>query len=261
MKVVVFTAILGDCDSLKPAPVGAARCVCFVTDPAAHADPKGWELIAHPAENPRREAWQLRAIPHRLFDDYDRVIWIDASFTLTDLPRLLKDAGAYPVSAIRHHARTSSYQEAKQLVKVGQSDAASVEKQVRYYRSQGYEPKHLSISCVILRDNSGAARKFSETWATEIAMYPGDNTQVSLDYSAWKHGLTIHGLKGTRHDNPYATHDHADHKRRRKPYDKPLQKLTTTTSEWRCDLGAAVKINLHGSEAVINPDQAKEFLK
>jgi len=216
---IVFTAILGDCDSLKPAPADV-RAVCFVTDPAAHADAKGWELIAHAAENPRREAWRLRAVPHTLFEHYDRVIWIDASFTLTNLPRLLRDTGDAPIAALRHHARRSPFVEAAQLVKVGQSDKAPLDRQVKAYQKAGYNPTHLSISCVIVRDHSPAVERFNDTWAAEIARHPGDNTQVSLDYSAWRNGLTIHGLKGTRHENPYATHDHADHKKRRKPYDK-----------------------------------------
>lgn len=219
MSVIVFTAILGNCDSLKPAPKGVDRAVCFVTDPSAHDDPRGWELVKHAAENPRREAWHLRAVPHRWFESYDRVIWIDASFTLTDVPRLLRDAGHHPVAAIRHHVRKSAYQEAAQLAKIGQSRASGIQRQVSDYRKAGFNPRHLSISCVIVRDRSPYAKKFSETWAEQIHTYPDDNTQVSLDYSAFVHGFEIHGLNGTRHSNPYAIHDHEDHKRRRQPYD------------------------------------------
>lgn len=219
MKVVVFTAILGDCDSLKPAPADGVRSVCFVTNPADYPDPKGWELIAHPAENPRREAWRLRALPHTLFEDYDRVIWVDASFTLNRIDVLLNHTGLASISALRHHKRRTCYEEAKEVAKIGQSDPASVEKQMRSYRQAGYAPKHLSISCIIVRDNSEAVRGFNDAWAREFQQYPGDNTQLSLDYAAWSNGLEIKGLRGTRHENPYAVHDHADHKKRRRPYD------------------------------------------
>lgn len=217
---IVFTAILSDCDSLKTAPKGADRCVCFVTNPADHADAKGWELIAHPAENPRREAWLLRSVPHLLFKDYDRVVWIDASFTLTDLPRLLKDTGDERIAALRHHRRRTCYEEARELAKIGQSDKRSVTVQAAKYVRHGFHPTHLSISCIIVRDHSEAVRRFNETWADEFRANPGDNTQVSLDYAAWVNGIEIKALQGARHDNPYASHDHADHKKRRKPYDK-----------------------------------------
>lgn len=219
--VIVFTAILGDCDSLKPAPKGADRCVCFVSgsDPAAVSDARGWELVTHATVNPRRDAWRLRCLPHLLFADYERVIWIDASFTLTDLPRLLRDAGSKPIAALRHHERTSCYREGARLVKIKQSNEADVALQLLAYRQAKFEPEHLSSSGVLVRDRSEAVNRFNETWAEQIETYPGDNTQISLDYSAWVNGLTIHGLMGTWKENPYAIHDHGDHRRRRKPYE------------------------------------------
>jgi len=219
MKNIVFTAILGTSDSLKPSPRGADHCVCFVDNPADHPDPMGWELRPWTYVNdPRREAWRLRCVPHELFTAYDRVIWIDASFTLTNLPLLLRDAGDAPIAALRHHARRTCYEEAKEIVRVGQADAQSVDWQMRAYRAAGYQPSALSISCIIVRSSAPNVTAFNQEWAAQIAAHPGDNTQLSLDYSAWKHGLSIAALRGVRKDNPYAVHDHADHKRRRKPY-------------------------------------------
>lgn len=219
---IVFTTILGGSDSLKPAPAGADRCVCFVDAVSSYSDAKGWELRETAIDgDPRRQAWQMRCVPHRLFDDYDRVVWVDASFTLTNLPRLLRDAGDAPVAALRHHARTSAYVEAQTLVRIGQARPQDIRVQADAYQRQGFISTHLSISCILVRDHSQTAQHFNETWATEIDTHRGDNTQLSLDYSAWKHGTEIRALKGTRHDNPYSTHDHADHKRRRKPYWMP----------------------------------------
>ncbi len=220
MRVIVFTAILGTSDSLKPAPSGVDRAVCFVDDVAAHPDDRGWELVGWTYEgDPRREAWRLRCLPHLLFEEeYDRVIWIDASFTLTDVPRLLRDAGDAPIAALPHLARRTCYQEAKEIIRIGQADAASVQRQMQQYRADGYAPASLSISCIIVRSNARAVRAFNEEWAAQIAAHPGDNTQLSLDYSAWKHGMAIAPLRGGRKDTPYAVHDHADHKRRRRPY-------------------------------------------
>lgn len=216
---IVYTAILGGSDSLKPAPTGADRCVCFVDDPAAYPDAKGWELLAHRyTGDPRREAWRLRALAHEMFPAYTRVIWIDASFTLTDLPRLLRDAGAVPVAALRHHARRSYYEEGREIVRVGQAAAEDVERQMEAYAKARFVPEHLSISCVLVRDRSESAARFNETWWDQIRLFPGDNTQLSLDFAAWANAFAIAPLTGTRHDNPYARHDAKDHKARRKPY-------------------------------------------
>lgn len=218
MSVIVYTTILGGSDSLKPAPQGVAA-VCFVERPSDYPDPRGWTLVECPVTgDPRRQAWQMRCHPNELFDDYDHVIWIDASFTLTRVDRLLADTGKAEIAALRHHQRASCYEEARQIVKIGQGDADAVKRQMEVYQVGGFRPDALSISCILVRTHSAAVQRFNETWAAEIDYNSGDNTQLSLDFSAWRHGLAIKALRGTRHANPYAVHDHADHKRRRQPY-------------------------------------------
>lgn len=216
---IVYTTIFGNSDSLKLAPAGADRCVCF-TD-VRRTQTKGWDMVRYPATDPRRDAWDLRCVAHDLFASYDRVIWIDASFTLTNLPKLLADSGTAPIAALRHHERNSCYWEGRRLIRNGQARRADIEAQLAAYEHANFVPTHLSISCVLVRDRSEAVRRFNQTWLEQIQLWPGDNTQVSLDYSAWINGLTIHGLKGTRHNNPYARHDHVDHRKRRRPYTAP----------------------------------------
>ncbi len=180
--------------------------------------PNGWEYSPFASPEPRRSAWSLRCIPHKLFRDYDTVVWVDASFTVTDLPRLLRDSAGHDLSGLRHHKRHSCYDEAVEVVKNGQSDAGDVSAQMSGYKRAGFNPSELTISCVLVRQNNPSVTAFNETWDAEIQQHPGDNTQLSIDYAAWKNGLSWHHLDGVRKDNPYAVHDHADHKRRRKPY-------------------------------------------
>jgi len=217
--IIVYTTIFGGSDSLKPAPVGADRCVCFVDNAAEYSgDAHGWELIpwaVSPMRGPRREAWHLRCIPGALFGHYSAVIWIDASFTLTDLPRLLRHSAGHDLSGLRHHKRSSCYEEGRELVRIGQSDPDAVATQLDAYRRAGFRPSALTISCILVRTER--ANLFNLRWDAEIG-HTGDNTQLSIDYCAWKSGLVVHHLEGVRKENPYATHDHADHKRRRKPY-------------------------------------------
>lgn len=217
--IVVFTTIFGGSDSLKQAPSGASRCVCFVDDPSIYfGQTRGWELVKHPVVNPRRDAWHLRCVPHELFPEAKKTIWIDASFTLTNLPRLMLDSSRKPISALRHHVRHSPYDEALRLVRNNQATKDEAHAQINAYKSSGFEPPHLSISCIIVRDQSSEVQRFNATWDAEIKKWPGDNTQVSVDYSAWANGLTIHALRGERRNNPYAYHAHLDHLERRRPY-------------------------------------------
>lgn len=219
MNVTVYTTIFGGSDGLKQAPTGASRCVCFVDDPSLYAgQTRGWELVQFASRDPRRDAWHLRCIPHELFPEATTTIWIDASFTLMDLPRLVRDAGGHALSGLRHHARASCYEEGHAVVKAGQADARDVAWQLDGYREEGFHPSALTIACILVRAQTPAVRAFNLAWDAEIQRHPGDNTQLSLDYSAWRTGVGVHHLPGVRKDNPYAVHDHADHKRRRKPY-------------------------------------------
>jgi hypothetical protein len=151
-------------------------------------------------------------------NDHTVSVWFDASFTVTDLPKLLRDSAGHDLSALRHHKRSSAYDEGLEVIKNGQSDSIDVTKQLGGYRREGFEPSSLSISCIIVRQNNTRVTAFNELWDAEIKKNPGDNTQLSLDYCAWKTGVGVHHLEGSRHTNPYAVHDAADHKRRRKPY-------------------------------------------
>ena len=218
--VIVYTSILGGSDSLKPVAKGADRCVCFVDDlEMCNRDALGWTLHVHPkAPDPRREAWRLRCVPHQLFEQYDTVVWIDASFTLTNLPLLLQDSRGHDLSGLRHQHRSSFYEEANELIRIGQSDEAAVKRQVAAYRAESFNPRSLTISCVLVRRHNHRVTAFNNRWAEEIRTHPGDNTQLSLDYAAWKAGTGVHHLTGVRKNNPYAVHDHWDHKKRRKPY-------------------------------------------
>lgn len=218
MKTIVYTAILGGSDSLKPAPTGC-DAVCFSDDPAHVTDSQGWEIVGvQPSAKARRKAWHLRCVPHELFALYDVVIWVDASFTVTDLPRILKDADGHPLSGLRHHTRATCYEEGRAIVKAGQADRGDVAQQLAGYREEGFQPSALTIACVLVRTHTGDVQAFNDRWDYEIRTNPGDNTQLSLDYCAWKTGIGVHHLTGVRKNNPYAVHDHADHKRRRKPY-------------------------------------------
>lgn len=217
--IVVYTTIFGGSDSLKPAPSGADLCVLF-TDTYWPKDLQGWQVRYHRLKgSPRRDAWHLRCIPHRLLPEATTWVWIDASYTLTDLPKLLEDAGSAPIAALRHQSRRSCYEEGRRLIEIGQADEAEVERQLAAYKADGFWPgRPLSMTGLLVRRNKKAVRQFNDLWDRQIQTYPGDNTQLSVDYCAWKQGLEIQALTGIRHKNPYGVHDWADHGRRRRPY-------------------------------------------
>jgi len=217
--IVVYTAILGGSDTLKPAPVGVAdQCVCLTDAP--DQDPKGWQLREWVVINksPRLDAWHLRCNSHRLFPRADQVLWLDASFAMLDVAALFRDAGDAELAGLRHHERSSCYQEGRELVDIGQSLEPDVCAQLDQYAREGFAPSTLTTSGILLRRQTATVAAFNELWLEEIYRHPGDNTQLSLDYAAWKVGLPITHLQGTYPDNPYVLYDGEDHHLHRRPY-------------------------------------------
>lgn len=218
MKTILYTAILRGSDALKPAPPGV-EAICFVDYPNAVRDARGWTIVPHVYDgDPRREAWRLRCKADLLFGEYDRAVWIDASFRYVDFARLLDDAGDGELVGMRHPHRSSAYDEGPVLVEEGRGCAAGVQAQLAAYRAEGFEPSNLTTAGILVRRPTPKIVRFNRLWQWEIERWRDDNTQLSLDYCAWKVGLEIEYLEGSYIDNPYITYDHEDHKLRWRPY-------------------------------------------
>ncbi len=215
--IILFTAILGGSDTLKPAPLGADECVCF-TDDFSIPHP-GWLLLpAHGTGAPRPRAWQLRCRPHVLFPEADVTVWVDASMLVTNLRGLLADAGQADLAAMHHPERRSYLEEAEELVTVGKATRAGIDRQLAAYQDTGFKPQALTSANVLVRRHTPRVRAFNEAWAQELLTFPDDNAQLSLDYCAWLTGTPIHYVKGSYVANPYSVFDIADHHARWKPY-------------------------------------------
>ena len=218
MKTILYTAILRGSDSLKPAPPGV-EAVCFVDYPSAVGDARGWIIVGHVYNgDPRREAWRLRCQSHVLFGEYDRAVWLDGSFRYVDFARLLEDAGDGELVALRHPHRSSAYEEGPALVAENRGTAEGVQRQLDAYRAEGFAPTSLSAANVLIRRHTPAVIDFNERWRVELDRWPDDNAQLSLDYCAWKAGLTVQYARGTYIDNPYVQYDQEDHRARWRPY-------------------------------------------
>lgn len=213
--IVVFTAIFGGSDTLKPAPLGADRCVCL-SDDLAISGP-GWEVCCRPAEKrPRRAARVAKMTPHELFPAADASIWVDGSIVIRDLPAILNDAGDADIACFVHPDRSSCYDEGYTVVRLQIAHPKKVNLALDLYRREGFAPTALSTTGLFYRRHSPRMRHFNELWREHLDRY-GTNDQVHVDYCAWKTGVRIAYLTGHYRDNPYATYDRLDHHRRRKP--------------------------------------------
>lgn len=213
--IVVYTAIFGGCDALKPAPVGADRAVCF-TD-TEHPAAMGWEIERRDVgDRGRRAARVLKMSPHELFPEADASVWVDGSIAIGDWPALMADSVAADIACFAHPDRSNCYDEGRTVVRLKIAHQAKVMAALELYRREGFNPTALSTTGLFFRRHSPAIAAFNEIWRAHLDTY-GTNDQVHVDYCAWRAGVNVKYLRGHYRDNPYAVYDKVDHHRRRKP--------------------------------------------
>jgi hypothetical protein len=213
--IVLYTAIFGNSDSLKRAPKGPDRCVCF-TDDGALAAP-GWEIIARQTElRARRAARLLKMRPHELFPEADATIWVDGSIEITDFTGLMNAIGRSEVACFAHPDRSTCYDEGRKVVQLQIAHRAKVEAALEIYRRDRFAPTRLSTTGLLYRRNTLGVAAFNRLWRDHLDRF-GTNDQVHIDYCAWKCGVPITYLPGHYRDNQFAHYDKDDHHRRRKP--------------------------------------------
>jgi hypothetical protein len=187
VKIIVYTAIIGDCDALLPPPPGATA-VAFVT---RKQNAPGWEQRIVIADwGPRRTARHYKALPNRYLPDANVTIWLDGNVSMSIAP---KDAVARwlhgDLATLKHWERDCLYDEAAFCAKIGKDDKVTLGDQARRYQNAGM-PRHwgLAATRVVMRRNTPAMAALNEAWWAELQA-GSVRDQVSLPYVCWKAGL------------------------------------------------------------------------
>ncbi len=230
---VIYTAVAGSCDDLRPPRAQQSGCdlVCFSDNPDRQIE--GWDVRLLPAAAaggvPVRRAKAPKILPHRFLPSYDWSVWVDGNLELRG------DLGAFAASQLSGQSvvmfehperRGSIYQEAEACARLGKDDPEILRAQVSRYREAGY-PDGLSIpACMVIlrRHHDPAVVALSEEWWSEIEA-GSSRDQVSFHYVAWKHGIEPSRIDLDVRDNPY---------HRWRPHD-----LKTRTAERRAALRGA----------------------
>ena len=211
MKVVVYTALIGDIDKLwAPLPgYESVAHVAFVDAPKVEAGLWGgrppaiqpgssravakpvWEQRSvTPAWNNRRTARHYKACPHRYMPDADVWVWVDANVRARITPQQIIDRYlTADLVTFRHWDRDCLYDEAAFCAKVHKDATGTLTSQAARYAHAGM-PRHwgLAATRVVIRRNTPEIVALNEAWWAEMeaASY---RDQVSLPYVCWKAGL------------------------------------------------------------------------
>ncbi len=216
--LVVYTAIVGDGDDLRP-PLsdqpGDARLVCF-TD-RKFPDPGPWEVrpVHKVVRDARRTARWHKLNSHLLFPQAEATVWVDGSMQLkVPATRLVEEglAGHNVLAAFRHPDRDCVYDEHVACRRLRKDHPVLMQRQMDHYKFLGYPPKNglAETGCVVR--TPGAAGFEREWWAMLDRFSHRD--QLSFDFAAWRLKVAYGRLPGSARKSPFFQFH--PHKRRAK---------------------------------------------
>lgn len=223
MEIVVFTALIGSADVLhQPAVVNPrVRYVCLTDQPARATgvwEARDWSWFKY--DDPRRAARIAKIGDGEWFPDADVTIWIDASFELLVDPETL--AFSHPeglVTGFAHPDRCRVSDEALAVILAGLAPAQKVHAQIDDYCRQGFDSaarpqQSLTTTGLLVRWQTPLVQRFNRLWQAEVAKHTLRD-QLSVDYCAWKTGITIRHLPGHYRENVFAKYHRETHRQGR----------------------------------------------
>lgn len=227
MRLVVYTAIVGDYDALQTplAHPASVEFVCLADSPDRVRP--GWTF--RPLPNPElspasRNRW-AKMHPHLLFPDHDASIYLDGNIAVIGdvVPLAETTLGHAPMGLYLHPVRDCLYDEAVECARIGFDRSTVIRHQVRRYALEGF-PKHYGLfeANVIVRAHHEkpiirAMERWWQEW--EIAV---KRDQLSLMYALWKEGVKPLSLGA--HDARFG-HRYFRYDPHRRPLGRPLARL------------------------------------
>lgn len=209
-KIVVYTAIFGDYDTLKHPnyKIADADFVCF-TDKDITSD--FYKIIrVNPKEkNPKLDSGYYKLLPHKFFSHYQYSIWVDGSMQLkfTSAQSLIEKylTNRVNYATFVHPERDCIYDEANECIKLKRANREIVEKQIAGYKKDGF-PKHFGLTAngiIIRKHNEPNVIKVCEDWWKEVSE-KSERDQLSFNYVVWKNSFNINLIKENIFDSSLA---------------------------------------------------------
>lgn len=210
-RVAVYTAIIGDFDSLHPVveQTGVkADFYCF-SDQAPGGN--GWRRVpvVRTAQHPRLQAKWFKLFPHELFPSgrlapqysgwnpfrhrYDYTLWIDGSIAIRspEFVRTFVEAAAVGLALVKHPERDNITDEAAVSASMPKYQGQPVVEQAAAYVSAGL-PAGVLYACGLIAQSvssSEALRPMREAWWRECLAWTLQD-QISFPYVCHERGVT-----------------------------------------------------------------------
>jgi len=189
MKIVVYTCITNDFDSIKEFPKQeGVDYICFTDKPV---ESKTWEIRqVEPEEDSRRTARKYKLLTHRFLPNYDYSIWLDGTITPPkDVIKLIDCLKEADIGTFKHRDRDCLYKEAHICIEFRLDTESLILEQIDRYSREGYpENNGLVETRVLVRKHTPQVEKFNELWWKEVKE-GSRRDQISFNYCIWKLGM------------------------------------------------------------------------
>ncbi len=198
---VVYTALIGDIDSLKQPLAVDPRYdyICFVGPGGRTKPAEGvWQIRVAPAvlDDDRLLARYIKTHPEDLLKGYSWCVWIDGNIAVSSdsfysLIDGIIDSGA-EVAIGAHPYRDCAYDEALAVLSAGKARLHEMSRAVDFLSSEGF-PRHAGLfeTNVLLRSlESEDVKKMDEMWWKCISEV-SRRDQLSIVYCARAAGVEI----------------------------------------------------------------------
>jgi hypothetical protein len=187
MKVVVYTSITGNRDSLIEQPLfdGVGYVAFLDREDSSSA---GWEVrrASDLFLDPCRNAKAPKVLAHQYLPEADISLWVDGNIRLkAPISALIDEClQTTDIAVFQHHERDCIYDEADYCISANLDASGVIRHQMSRYLAAGY-PRHngLVMAGVLLRRHTPQMEALENAWWAEICR-GSRRDQLSFNYVA-----------------------------------------------------------------------------
>lgn len=190
-KIVVYTAIMGDCDNLKDPEVidDDITYVCFTNNRKLKSDVWNIEYDNSSESDNRWLAKCYKLFPNRFFKEYDISVWVDGKFQISgSFKNYIEQYGrTQSMLLFPHFYRNCIYEEAAECVSHYMTDTTRIINQIAAYRDEGYPFQEglYELGCIVRKHHDSQIVLLMDQWMNQQKKY-SIRDQISLPYVLWK---------------------------------------------------------------------------
>jgi hypothetical protein len=229
-KAVVYTALVGEYDYLRPVPKGLTDIdfICFTDGSLSenYCERKGWLLRRLPkgTDSSRKGCRQLKSMPQSFLSEYDVSVWLDSNISFKrSIGKLIDEfiSSKALVRGFRHPSRSCAYLEAEECIRQGKDAEKNLRSMVDHMRFSGFPERHgLTETNVLFRKHHVKnVEALNEDWSYFLSEFT-IRDQISFDYLCWRHGIDVWYFGGSTHRNEHPVFSRGLHRSKDKLKDK-----------------------------------------